>query len=99
MEVTELTKIVNKCSYSSITIHFSQIFVLIKKDMILLSFGLHQVMYYALNSNNSGSEFQLGSDLGFHTRPRPGSKRCEKYRVAKGPIIGRERTTCEKSIL
>ena len=26
-----------------------------------------------------------------------GSKRCEKYRVAKGPIIGRERTTREKS--
>ena len=28
---------------------------------------------------------------------RLGSKRCEKYRVAKGPIIGRERTTREKS--
>ena len=26
-----------------------------------------------------------------------GSKRCQKYRVAKGPIIGRERTTREKS--
>ena len=28
---------------------------------------------------------------------RLGSKRCEKYQVAKGPIIGRERTTREKS--
>ena len=28
---------------------------------------------------------------------RLGSKRCEKYRVAKGPIIGREWTTREKS--
>ena len=42
----------------SITVYFSQIFVLITKDTIFFSFVLYQVMYFCFElKNNSGSAF------------------------------------------